>query len=176
MSTAKEATKSMTLGTLNPAPGHRKNRKRLGRGESSGVGGTSGKGHKGGQARTGYSSKQGFEGGQMPLQRRIPKFGFANPFRVTYTTINLERLQELAETHKEVLSMDVDLALLHKLGVVSKASKPLKVLGRGELKAKLTVKADKFSETAKAAIEKAGGQAISVALPPKEPIKKKNKK
>lgn len=149
----------MNLSNLKPAAGSTKNRKRIGRGEGSGRGGTSTKGHKGAQSRTGYSRKIGFEGGQMPLQRRIPKGGFKNINRVEYAAINLDVLQQLAE------SMNVnkiDHELLVKKHLVGKSER-VKVLGRGELKASVEVHAHKFSETAKNAIEKAGGSANLIA-------------
>ncbi len=155
----------MNLGSLRPSEGHKKNRKRIGRGEGSGSGVTAGKGNKGGQARTGFSYKVGFEGGQMPLQRRIPKFGFKNPFKEIFSTVNLERLQELAEGHAEVKNAELDQAMLHKLGAIKTLKHHVKVLGRGELKASLTVKAHKFSEAAKTAIEQAGGKAIVIEQP-----------
>jgi large subunit ribosomal protein L15 len=117
------------------------------------MGGTATRGHKGAQSRSGYSAKRGFEGGQMPLQRRVPKFGFKNPFRKEYNGINLDTLQKLAEAKK--LS-SIDFASLLESGLVSKRDR-VKILGRGELKSKLDVKAHAFSATAKAAIEAKGG-------------------
>jgi len=142
----------MKLHTLKPAEGSTKTKKRLGRGEGSGMGGTSTRGHKGAKSRSGYSRKIGFEGGQMPLQRRVPKFGFKNPNRVEYKGINLDTLQTLAE--QGITSIDV--AVLKTNGLISKGDL-VKILGRGELKAKVTVKVHAFSETAKTAIENAGG-------------------
>lgn len=144
----------MGLHNLTPAPGSTKTRKRIGRGEGSGRGGTSTRGHKGQKSRSGYSKKVGFEGGQMPLQRRVPKFGFTNPFRVEYHGINLDTLQKLADEKKlkaitpEVL---VDNGLAQKKDLI-------KILGRGELKGKLDVTAHGFSATALKAIEDAGGK------------------
>lgn len=144
----------MKLHNLKPAEGSTKNTKRIGRGEGSGHGGTSTRGHKGAKSRSGYSRKIGFEGGQMPLQRRVPKFGFNNVNRVEYTAINLDMLQKLVDDKK--VTDTVDLELLKANGLISNKDL-VKILGRGELKAKLTVKAHKFSEAAKNAIEAAGG-------------------
>ncbi|TXE20613.1 50S ribosomal protein L15 [Psychroflexus gondwanensis] len=150
----------MELHNLKPAKGSVKTTtKRLGRGQATGNGGTAGRGHKGAKSRSGYSRKIGFEGGQMPLQRRVPKFGFTNPNRVEYQTINLDRLQELVD-HK-LITDSVDFDILHSMDQVNK-NLPLKVLGRGELKAKLKVSAHKFSASAKSAIEAAGGEAITI--------------
>lgn len=150
----------MNLSNLQPAKGsvHNQN-KRVGRGEGSGKGGTSTKGHKGAKSRSGYSRKIGFEGGQMPLQRRVPKFGFKNINRVEYDVINLERLQSLVDSG--VVKNTVDFALLVELGLTSKNSL-VKVLGRGEIKAKLKVSAHKFSASAKEAIEAAGGEIVTL--------------
>ncbi|WP_267739524.1 50S ribosomal protein L15 [Myroides injenensis] len=150
----------MNLSNLQPANGsvHNQN-KRVGRGEGSGKGGTSTKGHKGAKSRSGYSKKIGFEGGQMPLQRRVPKFGFKNINRVEYDAINLDTLQSLVDNG--VITDTIDFALLVELGLTSKNSL-VKVLGRGELKAKLKVSAHKFSATAKAAIEAAGGEIVTL--------------
>ena len=145
----------MNLSNLKPAEGSTKNRKRIGRGQGSGRGGTSTKGHKGAQSRTGYSRKVGFEGGQMPLQRRIPKGGFKNINRVEYAAINLDVLQNLADSLKV---NKIDHHLLVSKHLVGKTER-VKVLGRGEIKAGIEVHAHKFSDTAKTAIEKAGGSA-----------------
>jgi large subunit ribosomal protein L15 len=145
----------MNLSNLQPAEGSRKQRKRVGRGEGSGHGGTSTRGHKGAKQHSGYKSKIGFEGGQMPLQRRVPKFGFTPPNRVEYKGINLDTLQELIE-RKSLSSITFD--LLVENGLVGK-KELVKILGRGEIKAGVTVTAHKFSATAKAAIEAAGGTA-----------------
>jgi large subunit ribosomal protein L15 len=145
----------MNLHTLKPAEGSTKNRKRIGRGQGSGRGGTSTKGHKGAQSRTGYSRKIGFEGGQMPLQRRIPKGGFKNINRMEYAAINLDVLQALAD---ELKVNKIDREVLINKHLISK-SDLFKVLGRGELSAGLEVHAHKFSDSAKAAIENAGGSA-----------------
>jgi large subunit ribosomal protein L15 len=146
----------MDLSNLRPAKGSVKKRKRIGRGEGSGHGGTSTKGHKGGQSRSGYSSKVGFEGGQMPLQRRVPKYGFKNINRVEFSGVNLDVLQQLADKTK--LSL-IDKDVLVANGLVSR-NDLVKILGRGELTSKLDVKADAFSATAKTAIESKGGTAV----------------
>lgn len=143
----------MNLHSLKPAEGSVKNRKRIGRGEGSGHGGTSTRGHKGAKARSGYKSKIGFEGGQMPLQRRLPKFGFKNINRVEYKGINLDTLQKLAETANLT---EVNPAVLIERGLATKHDN-IKILGRGELKAKLKVTAHAFSATAKSGVEAAGG-------------------
>jgi large subunit ribosomal protein L15 len=144
----------MSLSKLTPAEGSVKSaKKRLGRGQGSGKGGTSTKGHKGAQSRSGYSQKRGFEGGQMPLQRRVPKFGFNNINRVEYKGINLDTLQSLVDS-KGITEVSPE--VLIENGIVSKNTL-VKILGRGEFKTKLTVKAHAFSASAKAAIEKSGG-------------------
>lgn len=147
----------MKLHTLKPAEGSTKTNKRLGRGQGSG-GSTAGRGHKGAQSRSGYKSRPGFEGGQMPLQRRIPKFGFKNNNKIYYKGINLDVLEGLAEKNK---GTNLNLQFLIENGVVSKNDK-IKVLGRGELKSKISVEAHAFSETATKAIEKVGGTATIV--------------
>jgi large subunit ribosomal protein L15 len=146
---------SITLHTLKPAKGSIKGRKRIARGQGSGSGGTAGKGHKGAQSRSGYKSKRGFEGGQMPLQRRIPKRGFNNVHREEFEVVNLSMLQELSEKHKVTT---FDAASLKKLRILQKFDK-VKILGNGELKAALNVSAHAFSAKAKEAIEKQGGTA-----------------
>jgi len=143
----------MDLSNLKPAKGSTKTKKRIGRGQGSGTGGTSTKGHKGQKSRSGYSRKTGFEGGQMPLQRRVPKFGFKNINRKEYKGINLSTLQELADTRKIT---DIDLDLLVESGLARKNSL-VKILGNGELKSTLNVKAHAFSKSAVAAIEAAKG-------------------
>src|SRR5471030_1499080 len=135
----------MDLSNLTPAKGSVKNGKRIGRGQGSGRGGTSTRGHKGAKSRSGYSRKKGFEGGQMPLQRRVPKFGFKNINRVEYRGVNLDILQDLAEKFKVT---EINREVLSKHGLVSKRQL-YKILGRGELKAKITVKANAFSSKAK---------------------------
>ena len=148
----------MNLSNLQPAEGsvHNQN-KRVGRGEGSGKGGTSTRGHKGAKSRSGYSKKIGFEGGQMPLQRRVPKFGFKNINRVEYQGINLDTLQGLVENG--VITETVDFTVFVDTRLATKNSL-VKILGRGELKAKLKVSAHKFTATAKAAIEAAGGEVV----------------
>jgi len=148
----------MNLSNLKPAEGSTKNRKRIGRGTGSGRGGTSTRGHKGAGSRSGTSTKVGFEGGQMPLQRRVPKVGFKNPNRVEYVSLNLDALQILADTYK-LAAIDFDVMKEH--GLASK-NDLVKVLGRGELKAKLEVKAHAFSATAQKAIEAAGGSIVKL--------------
>ena len=145
----------MNLSNLKPADGSRKQRKRVGRGEGSGHGGTSTRGHKGAKSRSGYSRNIGFEGGQQPLQRRVPKFGFTNPNRVEYKGINLDTLQELIDRKK---LKAVTVADLMENGLAGKRDL-VKILGRGELKSGVSIQAHKFSATAKAAIEAAGGEA-----------------
>lgn len=147
----------MKLHTLKPAEGSVKTNKRLGRGQGSG-GTTAGRGHKGAKSRSGYSKKFGFEGGQMPLQRRVPKFGFKNNNKVYFKAVNLDVLESLAT---KVKSGDISVQVLIDNGVVGKNDK-VKVLGRGELKAKVNVQAHAFSDTAVKAIEKVGGTATPV--------------
>ena len=148
----------MKLHNLKPAAGSKGREKRIGRGEGSGHGGTSTRGHKGAQARSGYSRKIGFEGGQMPIQRRLPKFGFTNPNRVEYKGINVSMLQTLSE---KLGTAVIDLDTLVESGFVSKKA-PVKILGNGELSAKLDVKANAFSKSAIAKIEAAGGTATVI--------------
>ncbi len=148
----------MKLHNLTPALGATKHSKRVGRGEGSGKGGTSTKGHKGAQARAGYSRKIGFEGGQMPIQRRLPKFGFTNPNRVEYKAINVSVLQALAD--KSGASV-IDLEAIMAAGLASK-NDLVKILGNGELSAKLEVSAHAFSKSAIAKIEAAGGKTTTI--------------
>jgi len=148
----------MELHNLKPADGAVKKGKRIARGQGSGRGGTSTKGHKGAQSRTGYSRSVGFEGGQMPLQRRTPKFGFKNPNRVEYVGINLDRLQEFADKTK---ASEVTYEALKEANMIKKSEK-VKILGRGVLTAKLAVKVHAFTKTAQEAIEKAGGSAETI--------------
>ena len=148
----------MKLHTLKPANGATSSRKRIGRGPGSGKGGTSTRGHKGAKSRSGYSKKIGFEGGQMPLQRRLPKFGFKNINRVEYKAINLSTLQALAEA-KNLEKIGV--AELHAAGFIS-SNQLVKILGNGELKAKLAVEAHAFSKSAETAITAAGGTATKI--------------
>lgn len=143
----------MELHNLKPAKGAVKKKKRIARGQGAGTGGTATRGHKGAKSRSGYKNKWGFEGGQTPLQRRLPKRGFKNINRQEYTPFNLDYLQYLAEKHK---GTKFDLATLRELGLISKTEK-IKVLARGELKAKVEIEAHKASEKAKAAVEAAGG-------------------
>lgn len=150
----------MKLHTLKPSAGSGKDNTRVGRGQGSGKGGTSARGHKGAKSRSGYKSKAGFEGGQMPLHRRMPKFGFNNPFRTEYTILNLSRIQEIVEAHPGT-EINKEFLLANKL--IARKTLPIKILGEGELKASVKITADKFSKSAAAAIEKAGGQAITVA-------------
>ncbi|MGM0635586.1 MAG: 50S ribosomal protein L15 [Bacteroidota bacterium] len=150
----------MELHNLKPAKGSVKSQsKRLGRGEASGSGGTAGRGHKGAKSRSGYSKKIGFEGGQMPLQRRVPKFGFNNPNRIEYKGVNLDTLQRLVD--EKIIADSVDHQGLVDAGVIKKKDL-FKILGRGELKASLKVSANKFTKSAKEAIEAAGGEAITL--------------
>jgi len=150
----------MNLSNLKPAKGSvNRDGKRVGRGQGSGKGGTATRGHKGAKSRSGYSKKIGFEGGQMPLQRRVPKFGFTNINRKEYQGVNLDRLQTLVDN--KVVKDTVDLDILVDNGL-AKRKDLVKILGGGELKASLKVSAHKFTATAKAAIEAAGGEAISL--------------
>jgi large subunit ribosomal protein L15 len=141
-----------TLGNLHPAPGSNKDKKRLGRGPGSGVGGTSGKGHKGQKARKSSGIRAGFEGGQTPMYRRLPKRGFKNPSRVPYNPINLEALNAFEK------GTVVTPEFLAEQGLLRNPGQPVKLLGRGTLSKSLTVKVHKASGAAKAAIEKAGGK------------------
>ncbi len=143
----------MKLNSLRPASGATKNRKKIGRGQGSGKGGTATRGHKGAQSRSGYSRKIGFEGGQMPLQRRVPKFGFKNNNKIVMKPINLDDIQTLSESKGLT---EITPEVLKDNGMIGKGD-IVKVLGRGEIKASLTVKAHKFSKSAVEAIEKAGG-------------------
>ncbi|MBQ0788179.1 MULTISPECIES: 50S ribosomal protein L15 [Lacinutrix] len=150
----------MDLSNLKPAEGSVKNQgKRIGRGQGSGKGGTATRGHKGAKSRSGYSKKVGFEGGQMPIQRRVPKFGFTNINRKEYQGVNLDKLQQLIDD--KVIKDTLDLDTMITLRLAGK-NELVKILGRGELKSKLTVTAHKFTATAKAAIEAAGGEAVTL--------------
>ncbi|MCH7783827.1 MAG: 50S ribosomal protein L15 [Bacteroidetes bacterium] len=150
----------MDLSNLKPAEGSVKNKgKRIGRGQGSGKGGTATRGHKGAKSRSGYSKKLGFEGGQMPLQRRVPKFGFKNINRKEYQGVNLDRLQQLVDDKKIKGNIDFDLLVSLRL---ARKNEMVKILGRGELKAKLKVTAHKFTASAKKAIEAAGGEVITL--------------
>ncbi len=148
----------MKLNTLKPAKGSVRNKKRIGRGQGSGRGGTSTRGHKGAKSRSGYSRKLGFEGGQMPLQRRVPKFGFRNPNRVEYKAINLSALEELVGKTK---AKAIDVELIISNGLAGKKDL-IKILGNGELKAKVDVTAHAFSASATKAIEAAGGKVTQL--------------
>ena len=150
----------MNLSNLKPAEGSvNRAGKRVGRGQGSGKGGTATRGHKGAKSRSGYSKKIGFEGGQMPLQRRVPKFGFTNINRKEYQGVNLNKLQELVD--KKIIKDIITLATLVENGLTKK-NDLVKILGGGELKASLKVSVHKFTATAKTAIEAAGGEAISL--------------
>ena len=148
----------MELYNLTPAAGSVKTAKRIGRGAGSGLGGTSTRGHKGAKSRSGYSKKIGFEGGQMPMQRRLPKFGFKNINRVEYKAVNLATLQALYEAKK---IEKIGVAELHEAGLIGK-NVLVKILGNGELKAKLTVEAHAFSKKAEEAITAAGGTIVKL--------------
>jgi large subunit ribosomal protein L15 len=142
----------MALNNLRPPRGAKKTKKRVGRGPGSGHGKTASRGHKGAQSRSGFRYKRGFEGGQMPLHRRLPKRGFHNPFRVEYAVVNLDTLAEVFDAGSAVTP-----EVLRERGIVRDASAPIKVLGRGEMAKPLTIKAHKFSETAVKKIAAAGG-------------------
>ncbi|CAM4226336.1 50S ribosomal protein L15 [Gillisia limnaea] len=150
----------MDLSNLKPAKGSvQSNNKRVGRGEGSGKGGTSTRGHKGAKSRSGYSKKIGFEGGQMPLQRRVPKFGFTNINRKEYQGINLDTLQMLVDNGR--IKDAVDMQVLVENGLAGK-NELVKILGRGELKATLKISVHKFTASAKEAIEAAGGEVVTL--------------
>jgi large subunit ribosomal protein L15 len=149
----------MQLNNLKPAKGSVKAGKRIGRGQGSGKGGTATRGHKGQKSRSGYSRKIGFEGGQMPLQRRVPKFGFKNINRKEYQGINLDKLQQLVDDGKIKDTVTLDVLIENRL---ARKDELVKILGRGELKAKLNITVHKFTASAKAAIEKAGGEAVAI--------------
>ena len=149
----------MNLSNLQPAKGSVKNKKRIARGQGSGHGGTATRGHKGQKSRSGYSKKVGFEGGQMPLQRRVPKFGFKNINRIDYKGINLDTIQALVDAKK--IKDEVTFEILLANGLVRK-NELVKILGRGALTAKLNVTAHKFTATAQAAIEASGGTATNL--------------
>ena len=148
----------MNLSNLKPAEGSTKSKKRIGRGPGSGLGGTSTRGHKGAKSRSGYIKKIGFEGGQMPLQRRLPKFGFKNINRVEYKAINLDTLQALAESKK---IEKIDIAALIDAGFVSN-KQLVKILGKGTLTVKIDVEAHAFSKSAEAAITALGGTVVKL--------------
>ncbi|MBE2256375.1 MAG: 50S ribosomal protein L15 [Ignavibacteria bacterium] len=148
------------LSNLKYAEGSRKKTKRIGRGQGSGHGGTSTRGHKGAKSRSGNKNRAWFEGGQMPLQRRVPKFGFTNPHRVEYNVLNLDKLQKLIDSGK-ISETVINKEFLLEKRIVSGKNLPLKILGSGELKAKVEITADAFSKTAVEKIEKLGGKAIT---------------
>jgi large subunit ribosomal protein L15 len=148
----------MNLSNLKPAEGAVKTRKRVGRGTGSGLGGTSTRGHKGQKSRSGYSKKIGFEGGQMPIQRRLPKFGFKNINRVEFKAINIETLQQLAE---KTNATKIGIGELVSAGFVS-STQLVKILGKGSISAKLEVSAHAFSKSAEAAIQAAGGSVVKL--------------
>ncbi|EKB57022.1 50S ribosomal protein L15 [Bergeyella zoohelcum] len=149
----------MKLNNIQPAAGSTHNSKRIGRGQGSGKGGTSTKGHKGQKSRSGYAQKIGFEGGQMPLQRRLPKFGFNNVNRKEYRGINLDTIQNLID--KKGVSGEINQEVLVANGLASK-NDLIKILGRGELKASVAISAHKFTKSASELIEKVGGKAITL--------------
>ncbi|MFC1544040.1 50S ribosomal protein L15 [Gemmatimonadota bacterium] len=138
---------------IKPADGSRSNRKRLGRGPGSGRGKTAGKGHKGQKARSGHKNRPWFEGGQMPLQRRVPKRGFTNPFHKVFQVVNLKDLEK-------VKGGEIDRAALREVGLIRSVGKPVKILGEGSIERKVTVRVDAFSEAARRAIEAAGGSCV----------------
>ena len=148
----------MNLNNIRPAAGSTHSTKRIGRGQGSGKGGTAGKGHNGQQARAGYSQKIGFEGGQMPLQRRVPKFGFTNVNRKEYRAINIDTIQVLADT-KNITEFTQEVLVQNGL---AKKNEIVKILGRGELKSGVSISAHKFTKSAEEAIAKAGGKAITL--------------
>lgn len=150
----------MELSNLKPAKGSvHSNSKRVGRGEGSGKGGTATRGHKGAKSRSGYSRKIGFEGGQMPLQRRVPKFGFTNINRKEYQGVNLDVLQSLVDQGKIKDTVDMNVLIENRL---ARKNELIKILGRGELKAKLKISVHKYTASAKQAIEAAGGEAVTL--------------
>lgn len=144
----------MDLGSLKYAPGSKKKAKRIGRGEGSGHGGTAGKGHKGQRSRAGAKIRPWFEGGQMPLQRRVPKFGFTNIFKKEFQIVNLKDLQKLEEVDK------IDPEVLLQRGLIKKKRVPVKILGEGEINRSVEISAHAFSASAREKIEKAGGKAV----------------
>mmetsp|Transcript_8640 Transcript_8640/g.10143 ORF Transcript_8640/g.10143 Transcript_8640/m.10143 type:complete len:151 (+) Transcript_8640:1886-2338(+) len=150
----------MNLSNLKPSEGSvQSNNKRVGRGQGSGKGGTATRGHKGAKSRSGYSKKIGFEGGQMPLQRRVPKFGFKNINRKEYVGVNLDTLQAMVDDGKITDTVTMETLVANRL---VRKNDLVKILGRGELKSKLNISVHKFTATAKAAIEAAGGEAVTL--------------
>src|SRR5437588_2534491 len=158
---------SLSLNNLHPAKGSTHKKKRVGRGPGSGLGKTSGRGEKGQKSRSGYSSKTGFEGGQMPLHRRLPKRGFTNIFRVEFAEINLDRLQGAIDAKTIDASGTINAESLVKSGVIRRAKGGVRLLGRGEIKAKLTIEVHGASKSAVAAVEKAGG-TVKILAPKKD--------
>ncbi|MGB7200882.1 MAG: 50S ribosomal protein L15 [Pyrinomonadaceae bacterium] len=148
---------ALALNNLHPAPGSTHKKKRIGRGPGSGLGKTAGKGHKGQKSRSGYSSKRGFEGGQMPLQRRLPKRGFTNIFKKQWIEISLAKIDENFKSGDEVTP-----EILHERGLIKKAKHDLVILGNGEILKSLKISAHRFTKTAKEKIEKAGGSATAI--------------
>lgn len=148
------------IGNLTAAAGSVKKSKRIGRGAGSGHGGTSTRGHKGHQSRSGHKNKSGFEGGQMPLVRRLPKFGFTNPFRVEYQVVNLSTIQTLVDSGR-IQASAVTVENLRNSGVIGSSSQPVKILGNGDITSVLYVQADSYSASAKAKIESLGGTALT---------------
>ena len=151
----------MFLNSIQPAEGAKHSSKRVGRGIGSGLGKTCGRGHKGQNSRSGGGVRRGFEGGQMPLQRRVPKFGFKNINRVEYSVMNLDDIQKLIDD-KKILETSIDKEYLLKNKLLKGKNKPLKILGNGEITTKLDITADAFSKTAIEKIEKAGGKAVKL--------------
>ncbi|MFZ1517395.1 MAG: 50S ribosomal protein L15 [Ignavibacteriaceae bacterium] len=149
------------LSNLKYAKGSRKNRKRVGRGEGSGHGGQSTRGMNGQLSRSGAKHKAWFEGGQMPLQRRVPKFGFTNIFKIEYQVVNVNSLQKLVDS-KVVTDQTINAEVLKKLGLVSSSKKPIKILGKGDVKAKLNLEVTDFSKSAQQKIEAAGGTITKI--------------
>ncbi|MCX6146721.1 MAG: 50S ribosomal protein L15 [Candidatus Kapabacteria bacterium] len=147
------------VGNLKYAEGSKHSKKRIGRGPGSGHGGTSTQGHKGQQSRSGAKSKRGFEGGQMPISRRLPKFGFTNPTRIEYQSLNVGAIQEFI-SNKRIESNNITFEILFLAGIINKPNLPLKILGNGEINVAITIEADGFSSSAKEKIEKAGGTVI----------------
>lgn len=147
------------IGNLSYSQGAKKNKKRIARGQGSGYGRTAGRGHKGQKSRSGATIGLNFEGGQMPIDRRLPKFGFFNRFRTEYQVVNLGTLQDLVD-NKKIEGNEVDFDLLFNLGIINKKSALLKILGNGDLNTALNIKADKFTNSAKEKIESAGGTAV----------------
>lgn len=147
------------VGNLKYSEGSKHSKKRIGRGPGSGHGGTSTQGHKGQQSRSGATTNRGFEGGQMPISRRLPKFGFSNPTRIEYQSINVGALQEFI-SNKRIEATNINFEILFLAGIINKPNLPLKILGNGEISTAITIEADGFSSSAKEKIEKAGGTVI----------------